>query len=83
MIELSDEQRAELTENPPRVLDPRTQKTCVLVSEEHYERIQALLAAARIPLEEQRQLLHTAALRAGWDDPEMEVYDGDSTSENQ
>ena len=61
MIELTEQQRRELNADPPRVIDPQTKKTYILVSEEAYERMQALL--------------HAAGLRAGWDDPEMEIYD--------
>ena len=75
MIELTEQQRQELGEDLPRVIDPQTKKTYVLVSEEAYERMQALLAPARLPRAEQQALLHAAGLRAGWDDPEMEIYD--------
>lgn len=80
MIELSQTQRLELNEDTPRVLDPQTRKTYVLVSEDVYERIQALIPDA-VPLQEQRQLLHAAGLRAGWDDPEMDVYDREDVPE--
>lgn len=75
MIELTQEQRKELEADVPRVVDPQTQRTYVLLSEESYERIQALLAPSRLPLAEQRALLMAAGRRAGWDDPEMDVYD--------
>jgi hypothetical protein len=75
MIELTEDQRKELNADPPRVIDPQTKKTYVLVSEEAYEHMQALLAPERLPRSEQQSLLHTAGLRAGWDDPEMEIYD--------
>ncbi|HWG41769.1 MAG TPA: hypothetical protein VN688_03215 [Gemmataceae bacterium] len=75
MIELTEQQRQELKGDVPRVIDPQTKKTYVLVSEEAYERMQALLAPERLPRTEQQALLHAAGLRAGWDDPEMEIYD--------
>jgi hypothetical protein len=75
MIELTEAQREELCAAIPRVIDPQTQRIYVLVSEDTYERLQALLAPERVPLTEQRALLHAAGLRAGWDDPEMDVYD--------
>jgi hypothetical protein len=75
MIELTEQQRQELNADLPRLLDPLTKKTYVLVSEEAYERMQALLAPERLPRNEQQALLHRAGLRAGWDDPEMEIYD--------
>ena len=75
MIELTEQQRQELNEDLPRAIDPLTKKTYVLVSEEAYERMQALLAPERLPRTEQQAILHAAGLRAGWDDPEMEIYD--------
>jgi hypothetical protein len=75
MIELTDHQRRELDEPLPRIIDPETKKIYVLISEEAYERIQALLAPGRLPPSEQNALLHAAGLRAGWADPEMDVYD--------
>ncbi len=81
MIELTEQQRRELNADPPRVIDPQTKKTYVLVSEEVYERMQALLIPERLSKAEQQALLHAAGLRAGWDDPEMDVYDREE--ENQ
>jgi hypothetical protein len=75
MIELTEQQRQELKGDLPRVLDPHTKKIYVLVSEEAYESMQALLAPERLPRTEQQALLRAAGLRAGWDDPEMEIYD--------
>lgn len=75
MIELTEQQRSELEAAVPRVLDPRTQKTYVLVSEEVYERIQGLLVPERLSRAEQRALLAAAGKRAGWDEPDMDVYD--------
>lgn len=80
MIELTEQQRAELNVDLPRVLDPQTKKTYVLVSEEVFERIQSLLAPERLTRAEQQALLHAAGLRAGWDDPEMEIYDREENS---
>jgi hypothetical protein len=81
MIELTDQQRQELKSDFPRVIDPQTKKVYVLVSEEAYEHMQALLAPGRLPRAEQQALLHAAGLRAGWDDPEMEIYDREEDRE--
>jgi hypothetical protein len=44
MIELTEQQWKELeTAAVPRVLDPRSQKTYVLISEEVYQRLKGLL----------------------------------------
>jgi len=83
MIELTEQQSRELSADAPRALDPLTGKTYVLVSEEMYDRLQALLVPERLTETEQRALLGAAGQRAGWDDPEMEVYDDDQTSPAQ
>ena len=75
MIELNAEQRLELNADVPRVIDPETRTRYVLVKEDVYERLEALLVPERLTLAEQRAALHAAGLRAGWDDPEMDVYD--------
>lgn len=83
MIELTAQQRRELEANPPRVVDPLTRKTYVLVSEDVFERIQELLAPERLPKNEQQALLRAAGIRAGWDDPEMDVYDQEENTPKQ
>jgi hypothetical protein len=62
MIELTDDQRRELeSEGPVRVRDPKTNETYVLVRADVYERMRAVIDG------------HTR--RAGWDDPELDVYE--------
>ena len=75
MIELTEQQRAELKGELPRAIDPETKKTYVLISEDAYERMQALLTPERLPRSEQLAVLKAAGMRAGWDDPEMDAYD--------
>ena len=75
MIELTAEQRLELNTDVPRVIDPETRTRYVLVKEDVYERLEALLVPDRLTLSEQQAALHAAGLRAGWDDPDMDVYD--------
>jgi hypothetical protein len=60
-----------------------TRRTYVLVSEEVYERLQALLAPERLPWTDQQALLRVAGLRAGWDDPAMDVYDQEESPPGQ
>ena len=60
---------------PFSVMDPATKKLYVLVAQEQYERLKPLFEDESLSLEEQRQLLHDAGRRAGWDDPEMDAYD--------
>lgn len=62
-------------DTPLRVVNPRTQKVYVLIADEHFERLNALLNLAPLSLDEQQQALRDAGQRAGWDDPEMDVYD--------
>jgi hypothetical protein len=75
MIELTQEQRHELEADPPRAIDPVTRRIYVLISEDLYERLQDLLVPDRLTRSEQQALLRIAGKRAGWDDPEMDVYD--------
>jgi hypothetical protein len=83
MIELNEEQRRELKAEVPRAIDPQTKTTYVLVREDAYERMQALLAPQRLPISEQQALLHAAGLRAGWDDPDMDIYDREEPNQEK
>jgi hypothetical protein len=79
MIELTLEQRqavAQQGETPPRAVDPDTHTIYVLIPEEIYARVKALLDE-----EEANQLLrdmypHVMEVfgREGWDDPAMDIY---------
>jgi hypothetical protein len=74
MIELTSEQRRELaTAEVPRVIDPETQKTYVLVSEETYERLKGLLGDDLNPSEAYPAI--DRAFAEGWEDPKMDDYD--------
>ena len=81
MIELTAEQRLALNTDAPRVFDPLTHTTYVLVKEEVYERFEALLVPDRLTHSEQQAALYKAGLRAGWDDPEMDVYDREDSEQ--
>ncbi len=80
MIELTDAQ-AELLQteptDPPRVLNPRTRETFVLLRVEEYEKIATDPEYDDRPLTQEE--LETQAWEAGksigWDDPSMDVYD--------
>jgi hypothetical protein len=82
MIELTAEQRLQLTSDAPRVIDPETRTKYVLVKEDVYERLEALLVPERLTVSEQKAALHAAGLRAGWDDPEMDVYDREESDQH-
>lgn len=64
----------EAGDQPVAVLDPQTHQRYVLVRAEAYERLQLLLENKPLSKEEQRDLLSMAGKRAGWDDPEMDIY---------
>jgi hypothetical protein len=81
MIELTAEQRQELNADVPRAIDPLTRTKYVLVKEDVYERLEALLVPDRLTVAEQQAALHAAGLRAGWDDPEMDVYDREDSQQ--
>lgn len=62
MIELTNEQHESLNgETPPRARDPKTNETYVLVRADVYERMRAIIDGY--------------TRRAGWDDPELDVYE--------
>ena len=63
MIELTAEQRLQLNTDVPRVIDPETRTRYVLVKEDVYERLEALLVPGRLSLSEQQAALHAAGLR--------------------
>ncbi len=63
MIQLTAEQRLELTTDAPRAIDPETHIRYVLVREELYERLEALLTLGRLTDFEQQAALHAAGLR--------------------
>ncbi len=62
MIELTEEQQRDLDgTKPARARDPRNKSTYVLVPAEIYERMRAIIDGY--------------TRRAGWDDPELDVYE--------
>ena len=64
------------TGEPLRVVDPRTQECYVLLRAEVYDRLKALVYDDSPPSEEERRRqLAASGERAGWTDPEMDVYD--------
>jgi hypothetical protein len=79
MIELTLEQRLAVIkqdENPPLAIDPDTETTYVLIRQEVYAKIEALLVE-----EQNNQFLEDMYLpvmetfgKEGWDDPAMDIY---------
>jgi hypothetical protein len=75
---LSKEQQYELEQRggkPIEVVHPDTQKVYVLIDGEMYNRLRALLDDEPFDLRETYAAQSAAAGAAGWDDPEMDVYD--------
>jgi hypothetical protein len=64
----------EAGDQPVQVIDPETNRRYVLLRADIYERLHLLFEKGPLSKEEQRLLLHEAGKRAGWDDPEMDVY---------
>ena len=59
---LTEEQRRELEgPEPAQAIDPKANETYVLIRADVYERM--------------RRMLDGFAQRAGWDDPELDVYE--------
>jgi hypothetical protein len=78
MFELSEQQRSAVLERsgqPVRFIDPVTHEEFVLISANAFQALTAMAEQDRLSRQEQQALLLQAGLRAGWDDPEFDVYD--------
>ncbi len=63
-------------DQPIRLTDPETNIEYVLLPADLYDQIQSLFYEhSTLTPDERRALIVKAGLRAGWDDPEMDVYD--------
>ncbi|MEX2288204.1 MAG: hypothetical protein WD648_14005 [Planctomycetaceae bacterium] len=74
---LTDEQREAIKRGEAvHVTDPQTQLECVLVRADIFDRVRTLLVDDR-PLTQEEKLaaIQAAGLRAGWDDPALDVYE--------
>jgi hypothetical protein len=75
MIELTEEQRQELTGPQPfRVVDPATQQRYVLVREEVYERMQSVFDQEALNSREVGALIERTMREYDADDPLLESY---------
>jgi hypothetical protein len=75
-IQLNEEQGKALDsqrEVPPRVVDPRTNRTYVLVPAEQYDQVRSLLEE-ELDIRGAYPLMDAVASKEGWDDPSMDVY---------
>jgi hypothetical protein len=76
-IQLTNEQWASVRtgETPVRVSDPAHNETFVLLRSDIYERFKSLFEEDPVSEKERLFQLQQFGRRAGWDDPEMDVYD--------
>jgi hypothetical protein len=65
----------EAGDQPIEIIDPETQRRYVLLRADVYVRLHMLFEEGPLSKDERRHLLEQAGMRAGWDDPEMDVYD--------
>ena len=62
-------------DQPIRLVDPGTNSEYVLVRADLYDQPQELFYEhSTLTQDEKRALMLQAGMRAGWDDPEMDVY---------
>lgn len=76
-VPLTDAQWANIvtgSEIPARVSDPAQKTTFVLVRSEVYDRLKSLFEDDPVTERERLFQLEQFGKRAGWDDPEMDVY---------
>lgn len=76
-IQLTTEQWAAMQEgqeSPVRVSDPSQTVGFVLIQAAVYERFRALFEDVPVTAEEQQFQLQEFGKRAGWDDPQMDIY---------
>ena len=74
MIELTEQQRQELSAPEPLVLDPQTQETYVLVRRDTYERLKALLALDDYDPDEGAGYINEVMADDDAKDPYLESY---------
>ena len=74
MIELTEQQRQELSASEPIAIDPRTRETYVLVRREAYERLKALLALDDYDPEEGAAYVNEVMAEDDANDPLLESY---------
>ncbi len=65
----------EAGDQPVPIIDPETNRRYVLLRADIYERLHLVFEKGPLSKAEQQVLLHEAGKRAGWDDPEMDIYD--------
>jgi hypothetical protein len=61
-------------DRPVVMVDPETNQEYVLLRADLYERLHLLFEQGPLSRHDQETLLRQAGKRAGWDDPEMDIY---------
>jgi hypothetical protein len=76
IILTEDQSRAieQADEIPPKITDPRTRRTYVLVTVDVFDRIKALVGDTDYALADTYRAQLDSAMKAGWDDPAMDEY---------
>jgi hypothetical protein len=75
MLELTEQQQRDASPGPLRLLDPRTNKTYVLIGSDAYERIKGLLAGDEgLSMREVAALVERALREDDTGDPTLEYY---------
>lgn len=74
MIELTQDQRQELSEPEPSAIDPLTQETYVLVRKEAYDRMKRMLAMDDYDPEEGAAYINEIMADDDVNDPLLESY---------
>ena len=74
MIELTEEQRLELSAPEPVAIDPQTRQTYVLIRRESYERLKALLALDYYDPDEGAGYINEVMAEDDAKDPYLESY---------
>ena len=74
MIELTEQQRQELSAPEPTAIDPQTRETYVLIRRDAYERLKALLAMDDKDPDEGAGAVNEVMAEDDADDPYLESY---------
>ena len=83
---LTVEQRLDLQQHgnkPVPVVDPETQAVYFLVSSDLFERLRGVIGNDELDVRATCAAQSAVAGQAGWDDPEMDVYDDYDTHKRQ
>lgn len=78
MLYLNEEQQDAVTgrkDAPLQLMDPRNKQVYVLIGQEEYDSIRKLLDDQPADVRQLYPIMARVFGPAGWDDPEMDIYD--------